>query len=644
MTTPKTDSPNVRAHERAHAPRAALALAALGVVYGDIGTSPLYTLRECVAGEHGVGVDRGSLMGVLSLIFWSLTVVVTLKYLVFVMMADNRGEGGIFALLALILESRDGANAPSSSRRGLPWVAVLVIVGAALLYGDGVITPAISVLSAIEGLEVAAPGVKRAVIPLTCLVLLGLFSVQRRGTAGIGKIFGPVMLVWFLTLGAIGGYQIAKYPAVLSALAPHHAVLFFVHHGVRGIFVLGSVVLAVTGGEALYADMGHFGRQPIRIAWLLVAMPALVVAYFGQGALLLSDPSALHNPFFAMVPRGPCTYALVALATLATVIASQALISGAFSLTHQAVQLGFFPRVTVKHTSREAEGQIYLPEVNWGLAVACLALVVTFKESSRLAAAYGIAVCGTMAITSVVYFVVTRVTWKWSLARALPLLILFLAFDIPFFVANILKFFDGGYVPIFIAAGFILVMVTWKRGRSLLRERTEQQAPLVEEFIASIQKLGVSRSKRCAVFLTPDGRRVSPMMSHHVERVGVLPEHVILFSVVVAHRPAVAIEERFRVEDLGQGFYRLVAQFGFMERPHLPKVLADAVEQNHLPINLKGLTYFVGRETFLASKEGQMGAFSETLFAILSRNAKSATAYFSLPPEQVIEIGSQIDL
>ncbi len=510
----------------------ALALGALGIVFGDIGTSPLYTLHECTTaqGSGATGATSADILGVLSLIFWSLTMVVTVKYLTFIMRADNHGEGGILALLALI---PDRLRTARSGKVG--WAAVLVVIGAALLYGDGMITPAISVLSAMEGLEVATPALKPVVIPLTCGVLLALFALQKRGTGGVGALFGPVMIVWFATLAGLGVYHVMAHPAVLAALSPVPAVRFFAAHGGRGFLVLGSVVLAVTGGEALYADMGHFGARPIRLAWLALVMPALVINYFGQGALMLTNEAAKDNPFFAMVPAGMWTYALVVLSALATVIASQALISGAFSLTHQAVQLGFFPRVTIRHTSREAEGQIYVPEINWGLAIACIALVIGFKESTRLAAAYGIAVTGTMAITSIVYFEVTRTTWKWPMWKAVPLLVLFLSFDLPFFGANLFKFVDGGYVPILIGLGFFTVMMNWKRGRRIYLELIASTAPPWDVFLREVDaKIGV-RLSGAAVFLAGRMDGVPAVLQHHVERIRALPATVIILTVEVTH-------------------------------------------------------------------------------------------------------------
>ncbi len=628
-------------HSSPHAPEGrlgTLALAALGIVFGDIGTSPLYTLHECTSAEHGAAPTPGNVLGVLSLIFWSLTMVVTVKYLAFIMRADNHGEGGILALLALVPERMRAARAGK-----IGWAAVLVVVGAALLYGDGMITPAISVLSAMEGLEVATPSLKPIVIPLTCVVLMALFAIQRRGTGTVGALFGPVMLAWFLTIGGLGAYHVAKNPAVLVALSPVHGARFFVEHGARGLLVLGSVVLAVTGGEALYADMGHFGARPIRLAWLFVVLPALVLNYFGQGALMLADESARDNPFFAMVPAGAWTYALVGLSAAATVIASQALISGAFSLTHQAVQLGFFPRVTVKHTSREAEGQIYVPEINWLLMLACLILVLAFRESSKLAAAYGIAVTGTMAITSIVYFEVTRTTWKWPLGKSLPLLLLFLSFDLPFFGSNLFKLLDGGYVPVLVGAAFFLVMVTWKRGRAIYREHLESIAPSIAEFLATLDRKLAARVPGAAVFLYGPIDGVPLVLLHHVDRIRTLPETVVLLTLRITHAPY-AEDDDVKHEDLGRGFHRLTIERGFMDAPDVPRALAHCVKKFGLAIDPAEVTYFLGRETFLATSAGRMGAWSESLFAFLARNARPATQHFAIPPAQVVEIGSQIDL
>lgn len=614
-----------------------LALGALGVVFGDIGTSPLYTLKECTSGENGTAPEN--VLGVLSLIFYSLMFVVTLKYLTFIMRADNHGEGGILALLALIPKRMRG-----SGKTRVGFVALLVIAGAALLYGDGIITPAISVLSAMEGIELATPIKREVIVGLTCVILLVLFSIQSRGTGTVGKLFAPVMVVWFLTIGALGAMQIAKNPSVLAALDPRHAVGYFQHHGGHGFAILGSVVLAVTGGEALYADMGHFGAKAIRVAWIGLVLPALVVAYFGQGALILADPKTQENPFFSMVPAGPATYALVALSAAATVIASQALISGAFSLTHQAVQLGYFPRVTVTHTSRETEGQIYVPQINWGLAISCIALVLAFKESSKLAAAYGIAVSGTMGITSIAYYVVTRHAWKWPVWKALPIVVLFLSFDIPFFAANCLKFLEGGYVPILVGALFFVVMVNWRIGRSVLYDAMVAKSPPLEELIAGVDTLCHARVPGTGIFMASAGKGAPPVMMHQVRRIKVLNENVVLVTVEFEHSPTVPPEGRATCESLGHGFYRVIAKYGYMERADVPAMLAALKASGDLPVDIDDATYYVGRERLLAGPGGEMGVVSEALFAFLARNAKDATTYFAIPHKQVVELGTQIDL
>ncbi len=634
---PAPESSTAHAHPHGGGPKAGLVLAALGIVFGDIGTSPLYALKECINGEHGVAATHDNVLGVLSLIVWSLTLVVTVKYLGFIMRADNRGEGGILALLALVPEKlRSGKN-------GIGWIALLVLAGAALLYGDGMITPAISVLSATEGLEAEAHGLKPFIVPITCVILVGLFAIQRRGTEGIGRFFGPVMALWFLTIGGLGAWHLLKNPAVLAAVDPRHAVRFFEAHKLHGATVLGAVVLAVTGGEALYADMGHFGRGPIRIAWLALVFPALLLAYFGMGALVLADPSAGKNPFFAMVPRGGATYALVGLATFATIIASQALISGAYSLTQQAVQLGYFPRVLIKHTSTHTIGQIYVPVINWTLAVACVLLVVAFGESSKLAAAYGIAVTGTMAITSIVFFVVMRETWGWPLAKALPVLVFFLCFDLPFLGANAVKIVDGGWVPILIGAFFFLVMVVWRRGRMLLAQLYTKRTRPLDELLATIDQRLASRTPGSGVFMAASGSGVPPILIHHVERVRVLPEKVILLTIATASVPFVRENERVEVEALRAGFYRVTGHYGYMEHPDVPRLLAVACKHG-LDADLENVTYFLGRDTILALPGGRMGEIEETFFGILSRNSRNAGQYFALPPNQVVEIGVQVDL
>jgi KUP system potassium uptake protein len=626
------------AHRAPQAGKSAhLVLGALGIVFGDIGTSPLYTLHECVHFDGAAMAQPADILGVLSLVFWALTMVVTVKYLTFIMRADNHGEGGIFALLALIPPRMRTAKSG-----GIGWAAVLVVIGAALLYGDGTITPAISVLSAMEGLEVAAPALKTFVLPVTCLVLLGLFAIQSRGTGRVGALFGPVMLLWFTTLGGLGLLQVVRHPGVLVALDPLYGASFFARHGVHGALVLGAVVLAVTGGEALYADMGHFGARPIRIAWLGLVMPALVLNYFGQGALMLEDPSSAESPFYAMT-SGHWTIALVVLSTAATVIASQALISGAFSLTQQAIQLGYFPRVTVTHTSRTAEGQIYVPEINWALAIACIALVLGFRESSRLASAYGIAVTGTMVITSLIYFEVTRTTWRWPPWRAVPLLLLFLSFDVPFFGANLFKFVDGGYVPVLLAAVLSVIMITWNRGRRIYGERVETIAPPASAFLAELPSKVVARIPGCAIFLTGRLTGIPLSLVHYVQRIRVLPEHVMLLTLDVVHVPH-AGDDAMSLEILGEGVMHLIIERGFMDGVDVVPLLERAIARFALPLDLRAASYCLGRETFLATSAGSMGKWSETLFAFLARNARTATTHFHIPTEQVIEIGLQIDL
>jgi len=616
-----------------------LGLAALGIVFGDIGTSPLYTLRACLSARGAPPFSSADVLGVLSLIFWTLTLVVSLKYVTIIMRADNHGEGGIFALLALL------PGRPRGAKGGVVGIAaLLVIAGAALLYGDGMITPAISVLSAVEGLEVAAPWLRPAVLPITCLILVLLFAFQHHGTGHLGKVFGPIMAAWFVVIGALGVVQIAHHPAVLAALGPQHAARYFAAHGFRSLFVLGSVVLAVTGAEALYADMGHFGPAPIRAGWFALVMPALVLNYLGQGALILRDAAAAQNPFFAMAPSGAATYALIGLSTAATVIASQALISGAFSLTNQAMQLGFLPPVTVVHTSGEEEGQVYVPEVNMALAIACLALVLTFRHSSRLASAYGIAVTGTMVLTSIIFYEVARTAWRWPRWKATSLLILFLSVDLTFFVANLFKVVDGGFLPLAVGLVLFVGMATWKRGRRIFRDQIEDESPPFADFLATCRRAPVARTPGVGVFVTghPDG--VPPVLRALVERVRVLPETVVLLTMEVCHVPRIALGEGGRYELLAEGFHRLVIERGYLDQPDVPAALARACRTWSIPVDAERATYYLGRATFIASSAGRMGHWSESLFAFMARNARPVTDAFCIPAAQVVEIDSRIDL
>jgi KUP system potassium uptake protein len=633
------------AHPSAHAASvAALAFGALGVVFGDIGTSPLYTLRECLhaaGGEHAS--IPGDLFGILSLMFWALIFVVTVKYLVFVMRADHHGEGGIFALLAIVPQRFRTRAAQSGKVTGM---ALLAVIGAALLYGDGVITPAISVLSAVEGLKIASPRLEPIVLPLTCGILVALFAIQRRGTGDIGKLFGPVMTVWFVTMAGLGIYYIFQKPEILTALSPHHGVAFFARRGIHSLLILGSVVLAVTGGEALYADMGHFGIRPIRLAWTFFVLPSLVLGYLGQGARILLDPSpaVIENPFFSLVPPGTFTYLLVLLSSAATVIASQALISGAFSLTRQAMLLGYLPRVTIKHTAYHTEGQIYIPEVNGLLAVGCILLVLTFRESVRLAAAYGIAVTGTMAITSILYYIVARHSWGWSRWRAGGLLVFFLAFDIPFLIANLFKFFDGGYVPMLIGAALIAGMLIWSRGRTALMEQYSSRYPTLEAAMPMIHESLCFRVPGTAVFLAPSPDHVPPILVHHVARSRTLHESVVLLTVQKASIPVVSSESRYDFAGLGDGFYKLIVSFGYMEEPLLVPVLREVTLAVQPSLDFDSATYYIGHETIVASDEGVIGRVPEAIFAYLSRNAVHEERRYGMPADQIVEIGTQIDL
>lgn len=619
---------------------AALSLGALGVVFGDIGTSPLYTLRECMTAAGGTKASVDDLYGILSLMLWSLIVVVTVKYLMFVMRADHHGEGGIFALLAIVPDRFRVTAAKTGKVTGM---ALLAVVGAALLYGDGVITPAISVLSAVEGLAVASPKLSPVVVPLTCVILVGLFSIQRRGTGDVGKMFGPVMCVWFGSLAALGVVQILREPRILAALSPLYGAEFFVRHGIRGALILGSVVLVVTGGEALYADMGHFGVRPIRLAWTGFVLPALVLGYFGQGALLLRDPKAIDNPFFALVPGGWPTLLLVLLSSAATVIASQALISGAFSLTRQAMLLGYLPRVTVKHTAYHTEGQIYIPEVNRLLGIGCILLVLTFRESVKLAAAYGIAVTGTMAITSILYFIVARYTWGWKPWKAGLILALFLSFDFPFFAANLFKFFEGGYVPMLIGAALIAGMLIWSRGRTALMDQYSSRYASFEQARGLIDKWLASRVPGAGIFLAPSAEHVPPILVHHVERSRSLHQTVVLLTVEEAATPVVPEESRYRVSKLSEGFYRLIVSFGYMEEPLLLPVLRTIAQREHIPLDADDATYYIGHETIIA-KNGGIQRVPEAIFSYLNRNAVHEERRYGMPAHQVVEIGTQIYL
>ncbi len=641
-STPSTDHAGPAPAPVGHQPDGfslPLLIGALGVVFGDIGTSPLYTLQECIySPTHGVAPLADNVRGIVSLIAWSLTLVVTIKYLFLLMRADNNGEGGIMALLALL---PDRMRAPKPGKIGL--VALLVVMGAALLFGDGMITPSISVLSAIEGLQVATVSLKPYVVPITVVILIGLFFVQKRGTGGLGSLFGPVMGLWFTAIGTLGVIQIIRHPSILEALSPHYAVMFFVHNGWKGFKVLGGVVMAVTGGEALYADMGHFGRSPIRVAWLALVFPALLLSYLGQGALVVAHPETALQPFYSMVPSY-LIYPMVALAAFATVIASQALISGVFSLTHQAMILGYFPRVRILHTSGSAEGQIYVPLMNWGLAAACVALVLVFRESSRLASAYGLAVSGTMLITSFVFYAVTRHVWGWSRWSAGLLLAFFLCFDLPFLVANSLKFFDGGYLPFLVGVFFVVVMVIWRIGRTLLIALLQTKSLPEAQFMAELTSNGTKRIPGTAVFLTSSRDTVPFQMVRMVGQLHVLHERVIVATIAVEHIPTIEIGDRLEVIEIGSGVWRAIFHFGFMQTPNLPLVIERVQARIGCELDPASLLYVLGRESFAATSRGRMGALAERFFDILNRNARNPSDFFCIPHDQVLELGARFDL
>ncbi|RWU18805.1 potassium transporter Kup [Pseudomonas alkylphenolica] len=613
-----------------------LLVAAVGVVYGDIGTSPLYTLKEVFAGHYGVQANHDGVLGILSLVFWSLIWVVTLKYVLFVLRADNQGEGGIMALTALA--RRAAAPYPRLSRV----LVLLGLFGAALFYGDSMITPAISVLSAVEGLQLAFDGIEHWVVPISLVVLVALFLIQKHGTARIGILFGPVMVLWFSVLGALGVYGIVQRPEVLLALNPAWAVQFFVVHPGIGVAILGAVVLALTGAEALYADMGHFGRKPIARAWILLVLPGLVLNYFGQGALILGNPEAVRNPFYLLAP-GWALLPMVGLATLATIIASQAVISGAFSLTRQAIQLGYVPRMFIQHTSSQEQGQIYIGTVNWALMVGVVLLVIGFESSSALAAAYGVAVTGTMLITTLLSAAVVLLLWKAPRWLAVPLLVCFLLVDCLYFAANAPKIFQGGAFPVIAGTALFILMTTWKRGRKIIVERLDESALPLPLFISSIAAQPPHRVQGTAVFLTARSDAVPHALLHNLLHNQVLHERVVLLTVVSQDRPRVPVAERFEVQDFGDGFYRVNLNFGFIEEPDVPA----ALQLCHVPgldFSPMVTTFFLSRETVIPTKRIGMARWREGLFAFLLKNANSNLKYFKLPLNRVIELGTQVEM
>jgi len=613
-----------------------LLVAAVGVVYGDIGTSPLYTLKEVFTGGYGVPVNHDGVLGILSLIAWSLIWVVSFKYVTFILRADNQGEGGVMALTAL-------ATRAAASRPKLKAMMVACgLIGAALFYGDSMITPAVSVLSAVEGMELAFDGIDHWVVPIALVVLVALFLVQKHGTAKIGILFGPVMVTWFVVLGLLGLHGISQSPEVLHAFNPVWAVRFFIVHPGMGVAILGAVVLALTGAEALYADMGHFGRKPIARAWFALVLPALVLNYFGQGALLLQNPDAARNPFYLLAP-GWALLPLIALATLATVIASQAVISGAFSLTRQAIQLGYIPRMQIQHTSSDEQGQIYIGAVNWSLMVAVVLLVIGFESSGALAAAYGVAVTGTMLMTTLLVSTVMLLLWKWPPLLAVPILVGFLLVDGLFFAANLPKVVQGGAFPVMAGAVLLLLMSTWKRGKQILVDRIDEGALPLPVFIGSIRVQPPHRVEGTAIFLTARPDAVPHALLHNLLHNQVLHSQVVLLTVVSEDRPRVPEQERFEVEAYGDGFFRVLLHFGFMDEPDVPAALR-LCHLDELDFSPMRTTYFLSRETVISSRLEGMSRWRGNLFAFLLKNANGNLRFFNLPLNRVIELGTQVEI
>lgn len=620
-----------------------LSLGALGVVFGDIGTSPLYALRECF-GEYGLAPTADNVIGILSLIFWTLILVICVKYMAFVLRADNKGEGGILSLMALAVRSQ--SNKELNKRRW--FMTILGLFGAALLYGDGVITPAITVLSAMEGLTYVAPKFEPFIIPITIFVMNALFMMQRYGTGRIGVIFGPIILVWFFSISILGVSGISSNLHIFEALYPHHAVEFFLRNGWQGFIVLGSVFLVVTGGEALYADMGHFGKRPIRLSWFFIALPALLLNYFGQGALLLNNPEAVSNPFYLLAPEW-AVLPMVVLATAAAVIASQALISGVFSITRQAIQLGFCPRISIVHTSSQEIGQIFVPAVNWSLFIGVIWLVLTFKTSSNLAAAYGIAVTATMVITTILAFEVSRQKWNWSLFKASTIFGAFLIMDLAFFGANVRKVSHGGWVPLVIGSIIYLLMTTWQKGRQVLFRRLKERSMPIEDFCQKLLREPPLRVPGTAIYMSGDPWGVPVPLLHNLKHNKVLHQRVAILTIQTREVPFVSKKERISIQEVIPNMYRILAYYGFMEIPKMKHIL-EACRQRGINFNVNEATFVLGRETIIADKgpnkvgEPEMPHWRERLFAVMSKNAQRPTAFFRIPPNQVIEVGIQVEI
>lgn len=617
-----------------------LTLGALGVVFGDIGTSPLYAFRECFINEAGILLSTENVLGVLSLIFWTLSLVIGVKYVALVLRADNKGEGGILSLMALTMRSMSLEGEKKQSLRFM--FLFLGVFGAALLYGDGVITPAITVVSAVEGLKYITPVFEPYVIPIAIFIINAIFLVQRFGTGLIGGVFGPIIVIWFLVLGAFGIRGIMMNPDVLFAINPQYAVQFFIENGSHAFVVMASVVLVITGGEALYADMGHFGRSPIRMGWFTLAMPGLLLNYFGQGALVLSDPETISNPFYLLAPKG-FLIPLVVLSTMASVIASQALISGAFSITRQAIQLGLIPRLTIIHTSRSEVGQIYVPFVNWALFIGVVWFVMTFKSSSQMAGAYGIAVTGTMIITTFFALFVARYKWKWSLLKAGLIFVPFLLLDVGFFSANLTKVNDGGWVPLALGGVLFTLMLTWQKGRKILYKKLKERSVSVEDFCQTLLKSPPIRISGTAVYMAGDPWGVPVPLLHNLKHNKVLHERVAILTIKTLDVPTVAKEKRVEIQEIIPNLFRIIVKYGFMEIPKMRHIL-DACREKDLHFKVNETTFVLGRETILPSSNPSMPLWQEKIFALMSRNAQRPTAFFRIPPNQVIEVGIQVEI
>ena len=607
-------------------------VAAIGVVFGDIGTSPLYTFKECFSGEHAVPASPSNVLGILSLIFWSILIVISLKYVVFIMKADNKGEGGIMAMTSLMMQK-------ARLNPKIRYLLVLLgLVGASLFYGDGIITPAISVLSAVEGLEVLKPGLHDYIIPIAVVVLIVLFRAQSHGTEKVGGLFGPIMVLWFICIAMLGLKSLLSTPIVLQATNPLHGIRFFLDNGWRAALTLGAVVLSVTGGEALYADMGHFGRTPIRKAWFLLALPALLLNYFGQAALLIRDGTAIHNPFYLTVPT-PWLSFMIVLATLATVIASQAVISGAFSLTAQAIQLGFCPRLAIRQTSEGEKGQVYLPVINGALMLGVVGLILTMQSSSNLAAAYGIAVTGTMSIDTILAFVVATSIWRWNPILSALVALGFLAIDLAFFTANVPKIPDGGWFPLIIGSLVFVVMSTWKSGRTILQEKLQEMAMPMESLHQLLQDNPPVRVKGTAVFLTTNHAGIPLSLQSNLRHNHAMHENVIILSVLTEPIPRVPPEKRRVVVNLAESIFRITLHYGFAESPNIPKALRSS--SRAIDVDPADTFYFLSRESLIC-QSSKMAAWRMKLFTIMARNAGSAARYFGIPSEKVVELGMQV--